>query len=108
MMKYFNDINQQTSYTMKTYSKETIVETLSNPKEFKRFIAFFNDFSHFTGEYLEDGTFYRPIAEDINEAFYLYKNQKEALIKIKRHQREFNNLLISLRLMGNSSRFYFS
>lgn len=70
-----------------TYTK---FELLNNPEEFKKFMEFFNDNSHFMGEYPEDGYFYRPIAETLEEAIDLYLNPDKAKEKHQKYQDEFD------------------
>lgn len=72
-------------------SQEEIFKILNNPEDFKKFMEFFNDNSHFMGDYPEDGYFYRPIAETLEEAINLFLNPDKAKEKHQKLQEEFDS-----------------
>ena len=70
------------NYIKNKYTKEQIEEILAvmtNPEEFAGFITTISGLcSHQVSQYLEDGSYFALITNDVYEAIYLYKHPEEA------------------------------
>lgn len=64
---------------------EEILDVMTNPEDFAGFITSMSELcSHQASQYLEDGSYFALITNDVYEAIYLYKHPEEAKKKYQK------------------------